>query len=124
MNMTTELLYLGHCYDRYARRGGEKRERREGPAAMPHHAPSAHPHMPSLQLTYTTSRRNAHTRTPSASAALSPPSLSSLSLPCHRYPGDQPPECTHAYALSLSGARKFLAHVDWCARAFGAALDR
>ena len=55
MNMTSELLYLGHCYD--------------------------------------------------------------------RMPGAVPPECTHAYALTLEGARKLLANLDWCARAYGGALD-
>jgi len=57
--------------------------------------------MPSLQLTYTPLSAPPTAIIPFSLPPPSPPPLSPLSF---RYPGDQPPECTHAYALSLSGS--------------------
>lgn len=41
-----------------------------------------------------------------------------------RYPGTSPPECAHAYALTVEGARILLRNMDWCAHKFGGALDQ
>ena len=40
-----------------------------------------------------------------------------------REPLKKPPQCTHAYALTVRGAKVLLANMDWCAQKMGGALD-
>ena len=41
-----------------------------------------------------------------------------------RYPGVSPPECAHAYALTVEGARIILENIDWCAHRNGGSYDQ